>query len=754
MTQALDLVTSLTDQLQALLHQMPDAIGVYNPVRRWLYRSPWLEAQAQELPLPYADTLTPPGEKLSDWATAVTGFCVGWPCGWSPDGQNWLSFKPLPAPFEGCWLVLWEQRQARQRLEMLQQVSEAVNSSLLLDDIFDNLSDVLQTYLPFTEARLVILDETHNRVQLVVNFDRDGGVESLSEDKRFVGTDSLLQSLLMDSAPHCFDSGNWPESLLLPQEEPGSALVGSLINKGVVMGMLALYRHPEAAPLPYSTLETELFQDISTPLALALENARFYIQTQAQASHEFLINQLTRAISQTLTIDAILETAVKELGRVLGVSRCFIQYFNTPINYEQLIQGEPSPLEGRSFTYTLPGTPPMEALNEPLSFWQVEWQAFKLRQPSGGTSHFQDSYPLLNPFVLDDVTAAPPSLNLTSYFEANQVRSWVVIPVQVPDGLMAVLTLHQCDLLRSWLQTDLQLLYAISEHLSLALTQARLFREVNKQKEAVEHTLLELQQTQMQLVHSEKMSVIGQFVAGIAHEVNTPLGSMISNNSTLNQCLSRIETDLKQLEEHLNGQPLPRNLEAKRLAMMKNLLDVNQLAGERITDIVKNLRNFARLDESDIKMANLHEGLDSTLLLMRSSMPAHLTIEKHYAPNLPEVECYPALLNQVFMNLMVNAVHATQDNAKPVLTLETSVVEGYESLAQVTIADNGTGIPAEKLEKIFESGFTTKAAGIGTGLGLALCKRIVEKHYGRIEVASTVGQGSLFRVILPLRQNT
>jgi two-component system NtrC family sensor kinase len=436
------------------------------------------------------------------------------------------------------------------------------------------------------------------------------------------------------------------------------------------------------------------------------------------------------SIRQSLEIDIILGTAVTELGKVTGISRCFIRYF-APSGQTQ------------AFQYQLPGIRRLEA--DELA---LERKIFELRRDQ---PH--------NPFILNDVRDCPAILASQEALEAAGVKSMAVIPILIRDELVGAITLHQCETYRVWVMEDIELLKAMSEHLGVALNQAQLFAELDQQKRALEKTLEELQQTQMHLIQSEKMAVLGQFVAGIAHEVNTPLGTMVSNNATLKVCIDR----LKQLApaERTNDSVGSAGPSAKQLfESVDNLLSLNKLASTRIQDIVKNLRNFARLDESELKTVDLHEGIESTILLIQSSMDRRIRIRREYSPDLPLIQCYPGLLNQVFMNLLVNAIHAIQDAGGPpehsvpgngredAITIRTRYVPDTDALI-VDISDTGKGIAPENLTKVFDPGFTTKGVGVGTGLGLALCYRIVEKHRGHISVKSVVNAGTTFTVEIP-----
>lgn len=660
-------------------------------------------------------------------------------------GPSWLALEgalvkctPIAQNLNGPvglleWFSVAGPDSGRDKLRILQEVSQAVNSSLIMEDIFEALGEVLRNHIPYQEAVIVILDDTQNGIKILVRMSEDGELVITGEHHAFAGYEPLMDRVLKEPFSHLYTRDALPETFLLT-EDAASALVVPLINKGVVIGLIALSTSTEGSFYHY---QEELLMEVSAQLAVAVENAKFYWQTQAQASREFLINQLTRSIRQSLDIDIILSTAVMELSKVMGISRCFIRYFD-PNGEEEV------------FHYQLPGTPPL-AVNQ----WGYEKSVFQLRKDQP-----------YNPFILNDVRDCPTSLATEAHFVENDVKSLAIVPILIRDGLAGIITLHQCDAYRAWVIEDIELLRALAEHLGVALHQAQLFMELDQQKRALEQTLEELQQAQLYLIQSEKMAVLGQFVAGIAHEVNTPLGTMLSNNSTLKVCIDKMKL-LPQLTaepgvalaQPPTGHPEVPNLSAEQLfTNIDNLLSLNKLAGSRIQEIVKNLRNFARLDESELKTVDVHEGIESTILLIQSSIDPRIVIERNYQPDLPKVQCYPGLLNQVFMNLLVNASHAIQDvktehrppGSIPTITIDTRFNPDNNTMT-IAIQDTGKGISPEHLSKVFDPGFTTKGAGIGTGLGLALCYRIVEKHHGRISLESEVNLGTRFAVEIPLR---
>jgi signal transduction histidine kinase len=249
-------------------------------------------------------------------------------------------------------------------------------------------------------------------------------------------------------------------------------------------------------------------------------------------------------------------------------------------------------------------------------------------------------------------------------------------------------------------------------------------------------TLRELRETQTQLVQSEKMAALGSLVAGVAHEINTPLGAITSNTDLLGRALGR----LRETKSDPDSQ--------RYLERAAAVVDVSREACGRIAHIVKSLRNFTRLDEAERKPADLHEGLESTLTLSAHIMKNRVVVHRDYGI-LPPVDCHANQINQVFLNVLVNAAQAI--DGPGAITIRTRCEERPAGrMAVVEIEDTGHGIAPDHIAKIFDPGFTTKGVGVGTGLGLAISYRIITAHRGTIEVDSAVGRGSTFRILLPL----
>lgn len=285
---------------------------------------------------------------------------------------------------------------------------------------------------------------------------------------------------------------------------------------------------------------------------------------------------------------------------------------------------------------------------------------------------------------------------------------------------------------------------------------------VQERTQKLQDTLENLKEAQSQLVDAEKMASLGQLTAGIAHEINNPVNFISANIGPLRRDLDDIKELLEWLEEKLreseNIQTVKELDEFKEeiefdyiIEEVDDLLQGMQDGTDRTVEIIKGLKVFSRVDEQDIKFVNLHEGLDSTLILLNNSIKDLMDLEKDYG-KLPKVECYAGKLNQVFMNILNNAAQAIKEDesrtTRGKIILKTEPVG--DTHVRVIISDNGPGIPEEVKKKIFEPFFTTKAVGEGTGLGLSIVYNIVKNHNGTIEVESEVGKGTSFIITLPV----
>ncbi len=282
-------------------------------------------------------------------------------------------------------------------------------------------------------------------------------------------------------------------------------------------------------------------------------------------------------------------------------------------------------------------------------------------------------------------------------------------------------------------ETRKQLLEADNAHKLNELEEAKRRREI---LEELERTTQQLQETHDQLIQSEKMAGLGTLVAGIAHEINTPVGAINSMHDTLTRAVDRLKSDLDQLDDS----------EIQRaLDVIDGANSVIATGTSRVTEIVRSLRSFARMDDADTREADLNEGIDSTLPLIQHQLRSGIEIVKHYGI-IPPVLCYPSRLNQVFLNILINAAQAI--DGEGTITVRTFERDGR---VVVEFVDTGEGIDAENLDRVFDPGYTTKGVGVGTGLGLSICYQIVNDHDGDIHIDSQPGEGTTVTVSIPVQ---
>ncbi|MEG4341873.1 PAS domain S-box protein [Microcoleus sp. A003_D6] len=396
--------------------------------------------------------------------------------------------------------------------------------------------------------------------------------------------------------------------------------------------------------------------------------------------------------------------------------------------------------------------------------------------------------------VVDDIHNAGLSqchINLLAQF---QVRANLVVPILQGDNVWGLLIAHECNGPRHWQEIEVECLQQIGVQLAIAIQQSTLFEqaqtEIADRKQAelallesearerskaleLETAINKLRTTQAQLVQNEKMVSLGQLVAGVAHEINNPV-SFIHGNLIPARTYSLDLLELIKVYQHycpeVPAQVLDKidEIDLDYIAEdFPKLFSSMQVGTERIIEIVKSLRNFSRLDESAGKSVNIHEGIDSTLMILQNRLKSHssrpgIQVVKDYQL-LPQVECFPGELNQVFMNILINAIDALEERDKQRSIEEcdrhpsTIAIRSYQAaagFAAVSIADNGWGIPEPVRSRLFDPFFTTKPVGKGTGLGLSISHSIVvDRHGGRLSCISTPGEGAEFLIEIPVRSN-
>ena len=405
-------------------------------------------------------------------------------------------------------------------------------------------------------------------------------------------------------------------------------------------------------------------------------------KAQSQAIRIALINKVSNNIRESINISQILQSALKELSIMFGAYKAYYAKADSSTFVIEEVYGEKKTKH-----------------NKKISFDEKTMETIGRREISACNS------------LIEYVGAKP--------FKQPVLR--IVIPVHHMQNLMGVIVLLSYQ--KRELSEEIEILEAISSQLSNAITRAELYQKNIQTVKELQNTLKELKETQIQLINSEKMASLGQLVAGVAHEINTPVASIKSNNAIAAKLLGSIEdTELKEMLTELNN--------------------IDKEAVSRISNIVTSLKKFVRLDEAELQEADINKELDLTLELIRHETKNRIKIIKNYG-EIPVIRCFPNMLNQVFTNILINACQAIEGEGTITITTEFK-----DKNLIVKIKDSGCGIPEEQLNKIFSAGFTTKGAGIGTGLGLAICSKIIEKHNGKIIVNSEVGKGSEFIITI------
>jgi PAS domain S-box-containing protein len=471
------------------------------------------------------------------------------------------------------------------------------------------------------------------------------------------------------------------------------------------------------------------------------------------ADRQTLLNQLVNQIRNSLDLDAVIATTIQSIRNLLDIDACAFAWYS---------------------------------LNADLPTWEVIKEA-KLEDIPSGLGCYPSTF--VGPvdqllfkegvFRVDDVEQYEEPIH-REFLKTINCQSEILLPIHTHSNRIGIIICVHHRQVRPWRDSEVELLKAVSNQLAIAIDQAELYAESHAKSQELQKTLQELQCTQTQMVQAEKMSSLGQLVAGIAHEINNPVNFIHGNIDHAEEYTQDL-LDLITLYQAESPQPsdaIATKLEAIDLDFLRQdlrkLLTSMQIGTERIREIVKSLRLFSRLDESEVKPVNIHDGIDSTLTILQHRLKAQtvrvagteyhraeIQIIKEYS-NLPEVECFAGQLNQVFMNILANAIDAleerdrtrslTDQNQDPsTIRIITEITENNH--VSIHIIDNGLGIPSQIQEKIFDPFFTTKPIGKGTGIGMSISYQIViEKHRGQLFCHSTPGQGTEFVIQIPIQQ--
>ncbi|MGF1536286.1 MAG: GAF domain-containing protein [Elainellaceae cyanobacterium] len=471
---------------------------------------------------------------------------------------------------------------------------------------------------------------------------------------------------------------------------------------------------------------------------------------QKLAKQKGLLNQISAQIRKSLKPEVIQKTMVHEIRQLLNADRVVIYRFEADWRGLVVVESVVQP-----WCSTLGNIGADDCFAE----------------------EYAELYRQGRVEAIPDVEAADIEACHKDFLRQLGVRANLIVPILDQRKLWGLLITHQCSGPRQWKESEIELLQALAGQFGVAIQQAELHTQTKRsaalaeeRAQQLEVALQELKQAQSQLIQTEKMSVLGKMVAGIAHEINNPVTFIHGNITHLKGYCRGLVQLVELYQQHYPTPPvaIAQRIEAIELDYLLEdlgkVLQSIEIGSIRIHQIVTSLRTFSRLDEAEKKAIDIHAGLDSTLLILQHHIRAQpnraeIQIFKEYG-DLPLVECYPSQLNQVFMNLISNALDALDQqiadsgradiDEAPYIKIATQV---RDNKAVITICDNGPGVAAEDQHRLFEPFFTTKPAGKGTGLGLSISHQIVvNKHGGQLRHTSEGVKGSQFEVVIPLRQ--
>ena len=425
------------------------------------------------------------------------------------------------------------------------------------------------------------------------------------------------------------------------------------------------------------TKELELEKIRKENEVLKIQNLEFSntnSKAQNQALKMALLNRISTSIRETLDTKSLIRTALKELSMIFGAHKV---YYAAETKEKFILE------------YVYPSSFSSQ-VGEVLSY-----DKNVLKNIYDGKNSFQ--------FCLKEHNDSKEPL--------KSPLNRIIMPVIKSSEVLGIIVIFTPK--KEIGEIEKELLVGISGQISSAIFQVILFNQVTKKKEELEDTIKELKETQLQLINAEKMASLGQLIASVAHEINTPLASISANNEIA-----------KKIYDNS-----PENIE-----ILKDLNSIDHEAIKRINNLVQSLKRFVRLDEMVQQEADINQELDLTLDLLKHKTKKGIKIDKKYG-EIPLVKCYPNMLNQVFLNILMNAIQSIEKKIQKIGEYGASIeitTKMQDDKLIVSIKDNGFGIDEKDRKKIFQAGFTTKKVGEGTGLGLAICKKIIEKHKGEI----------------------
>jgi signal transduction histidine kinase len=652
-----------------------------------------------------------------------------------PESQSghWLTQEPEPGSVSN-----WELYQQVKLLRLLNSINYQIHRTLDLQEVLNSACEMLGKTLKCDRVSVLVKDPEEDVFITKGEYCKPEYPSQLAFKIPETGN-SHLQTLMEQESPLAVEQ---------MQEFPGlsqqalatiktlkiqSMLAVATRYQGQINGIIGLHQCDRTRQ--WQQWEKELLAEVASSLSIAINQAQLYEETQRQAKSESLVRLITNQIRSSLDLETILQTTVEGVRQLLDTDRVVVYQFGENWN----------------------GSVVVEDVAEP-------WDS--VLGDMGTDDCFSEKYAYLyqngRVRAINNIRNAGLDDCHVRFLEQLQVKANLIVPIVMGQNLWGLLIAHECSQPRTWRSYEVNILTQLGEQIAIAINQAELFQQLQvtakqsqQQAQKLEKTLRELRSTQNQLIQNEKLSSLGEMVAGISHEINNANNFIHANipyaQEYANILIQALESCAEIPEAKNQVAEIHEDIELEYLQDdFPNLLDSMKQGAERISSIINALRTFSRLDEAQVKTIDIHEAIESSLAVLHHRIGPSIQIQKYYS-QLPRIWCFPSHLNQVFYNLLNNAFDAIVAKEAPgEITIRSWQIN--DDWIGVAIQDNGIGIDADTQNKIFDPFFTNKPVGKGTGLGLSTCYQVVvQGHGGQIYCNSESGKGSEFIIELPLR---